>query len=208
MEAAEKSTGAFLELGEELWDGDQQRFTLLLRSGPRETGTQAARRAGAGAHCGRESYTLVVDDDWRDATRTPLNAGGRKSFRSVRPTTPIDPGPLAGCSAGGRQSRPAGGAVRRTLDHSLFERIVWVADTKGTKFAGTIATGDGEACWQFTPNEPWPAGNYKLVAETTLEDLAGNAIGRPFEVDQFDQVDKQAETKTIEREFTVGQPSH
>ena len=85
---------------------------------------------------------------------------------------------------------------------------MWVTNTEGQKLAGRIAIADDEACWQFTPDEPWPAGNYKLVAETMLEDLAGNAIGRPFEVDQFDQVDKQAKTKTIEREFTVGQPSH
>jgi hypothetical protein len=29
---------------------------------------------------------------------------------------------------------------------------------------------------------PWKAGQYRLVAASILEDVAGNRIGRPFEV--------------------------
>ena len=34
----------------------------------------------------------------------------------------------------------------------------------------------------MTPNEPWQAGDYSVIALGILEDLAGNRIGRAFEV--------------------------
>ena len=47
--------------------------------------------------------------------------------------------------------------------------------------------------WSFTPKEFWKAGTHHIVAFAMLEDLAGNRIGRAFEVDQFDRSDKSAE---------------
>jgi hypothetical protein len=43
-----------------------------------------------------------------------------------------------------------------------------------------------------------------LVANTTLEDLAGNAIGRPFDVDVFGPIQKKIETDTIVIPITIG----
>ena len=34
----------------------------------------------------------------------------------------------------------------------------------------------------MTPREPWRAGRYEVVALGILEDLAGNPIGRAFEI--------------------------
>jgi hypothetical protein len=84
-----------------------------------------------------------------------------------------------------------------------LHRVVWVATSSGQKVAGSILTADRESRWQFTPERPWSAGKYDLVAETTLEDLAGNSIGRPFEVDQFGPIQKQIETKTVSIPFTI-----
>ena len=48
---------------------------------------------------------------------------------------------------------------------------------------------------RFTPRAPWRAGTYQLTALAMLEDLAGNRIGRAFEVDQFDRADRPAEVE-------------
>jgi hypothetical protein len=190
--------GAFLELGEELWDGEQQRFTLLLDPGRVKRGLKPREELGPVLLAGNR-YTLVVDSAWRDATRTPLNAGARKDF-SVGPPddTPIDPLTWQVTTPEAESNDPLLVRFGEALDHSLLERIVWVVAPDGEKVQGTIATGDGEACWQFSPQRAWKAGSYKLVAETTLEDLAGNSIGRPFELDEFKPVQKRIETKTIE----------
>jgi hypothetical protein len=42
-----------------------------------------------------------------------------------------------------------------------------------------------------------------LVAETILEDLAANRIGRKFEVDMLRPVDKQGVTEIVELPFEV-----
>ena len=46
-------------------------------------------------------------------------------------------------------------------------------------------------------------GAAQLVAFAMLEDLAGNRIGRPFEVDQFDRTDKSAEPEKTLIPFVV-----
>lgn len=195
--------GVFLELGEELWDADQQRFTLLFDPGRVKRGLKPREELGPAIVEGR-SYSLVVDGAWRDATRTPLNAGARKHFRVGPPDeTPIDTAKwdLAAPAAGSRD--PLLLRFGEPLDHSLLERVMRITGPDGRRVSGTIATGDGEACWQFTPEQPWLAGTYQLTAETTLEDLAGNAIGRPFEVDEFDKVDERVESKSVSLSFNV-----
>lgn len=193
----------FLELREELWDGKGQRFTLYFDPGRVKRGLKPREELGPVLSEGR-SYSLVVDDNWRDAARVRLAAGAVKRF-SVGPPddAPIDP-------ASWKLEVPAAGSVEplvvrfgKSLDHAQLHRVVWVATSSGRKVAGSIVTGDHESRWQFTPERPWSAGKYDLVAETTLEDLAGNSIGRPFEVDQFGPIQKQVETKTVSIPFTI-----
>ena len=89
------------------------------------------------------------------------------------------------------------------LDHALLERVVWVADSDGKELPGRVEVEAGEAGWTFTPEAPWQPGEHRLVALTTLEDLAGNGIGRPFEVDVFQKVRKRVDVKKVEVRFSV-----
>jgi hypothetical protein len=63
--------------------------------------------------------------------------------------------------------------------------------------------GASELSWAFAPAEAWRAGEYALVALASLEDTAGNRIGRPFDVDRFDQVDQSAEPERFVVRFQV-----
>jgi hypothetical protein len=194
----------FLELGEELWDGNQQRFTLLFDPGRVKRGLQPREELGPVLVEGR-TYSLMVDADWRDAAQVALKDGAKKTF-SVGPPDEkaLDP-------AAWRIESPAAGSAEplvvrfgEPLDHAQIERVVWVATESGQKVPGSISTSDDETCWRFTPARAWAPGRYQLVAETTLEDLAGNSIGRPFEVDEFDPVQKRIETKSVSIPFTIG----
>jgi hypothetical protein len=42
-----------------------------------------------------------------------------------------------------------------------------------------------ETVWVFVPSTPWKAGEYKLRISHLIEDLAGNQVGKPFEVEQI-----------------------
>ena len=44
-----------------------------------------------------------------------------------------------------------------------------------------VIVDQAEKRWIFTPKQPWHAGTYQLLALDTLEDVAGNQIGRAFE---------------------------
>ena len=79
-----------------------------------------------------------------------------------------------------------------------------MTDAEGRSVSGTVMISGEETRWQFTPQRPWQAGRYHLVADTRLEDLAGNSIGRPFEVDVFRPVQREIKTETIQLPFQVG----
>ncbi len=61
-----------------------------------------------------------------------------------------------------------------------------------------------ETRWRFTPRDPWTAGDYDLVALAFLEDLAGNRIGRAFEVDNFERTDLTPEPERRTLPFKIG----
>ena len=60
-----------------------------------------------------------------------------------------------------------------------------------------------ETRWLFTPAAAWRSGDYFLQALTILEDMAGNRIGRAFEVDEFSRADESAKQETVAVQFRV-----
>jgi hypothetical protein len=202
--------GAFLELGEELWDRQHKRFTLLCDPGRVKRGLKPREELGPVLEAGR-SYTLVIDADWRDAKGGELAQSTRKAFQVAAPiTSAVDPArwKLTAPRAGGRA--PLTVKFDRPMDRALLERVLWVdsgSDEKvPSEIDGEIDVDEQETCWRFVPKEAWQAGDYRLVAQTTLEDLSGNAIGRAFEVDEFPAVAETIKTATVSMPFAVAPP--
>src|SRR5262249_53678441 len=140
-----------------------------------------------------KQYTLVVAAEWPDAEGKSLRAQLRKSFR-VGPPDEMQPDPkkwvLTAPSAA--RSEPLVVRVGKPLDHALLHRLLWVVDADGQRVAGDAAVSEGETRWSLTPAKPWKAGHYRLVADTSLEDRAGNSIARPFELDLVQPRPQQA----------------
>jgi hypothetical protein len=196
----------FLELGEELWDPAMQRFTLLFDPGRVKRGLVPREELGAVLTAGRD-YTLVIDGDWHDAHGQPLARGLRKPFHvTVADETPIDVKTWKLVAPPAASRDPLAVTFPEPLDHALLERVLHVTTANGEPIPGQIDVGEAETRWRFTPERPWSAGDYQLVVETTLEDLAGNAIGRAFDVDLFGPVTERIETDTVSLPFTVAAP--
>jgi hypothetical protein len=193
----------FLELDEELWDPEGKRFTLFFDPGRIKRGLKPREEVGPSLIEGK-SYTLVIDRKWEDAQGNPLKETFRKSFRVLAPDdTPPDlkKWRFEAPAAGGKT--PLTVRFGKSLDHALLQRLLWVTDASGQRISGSIRVIDEETGWQFNPEQPWKTGSYDLVVDTTLEDLAGNSIGRPFEVDLFRTVQSTVKTTTVKRSFQV-----
>ncbi len=193
----------FLELGEELWDPDGKRFTLLIDPGRIKRGLKPREELGPVLEQGK-TYTLVIDREWEDADGEPLKEAFRKTFRAAAADeAPPDPKTwrLDAPAAGGKA--PLVVTFPKPMDHALLLDMLGVVDAGGRKIAGDVAVTDGQTRWRFTPRGPWAAESYRLVVDKRLEDLAGNSIDRPFEVDETHPTTTQAKVEMVETPFEV-----
>lgn len=193
----------FLELGEELWDPDGRRFTLLFDPGRVKRGLLPRETVGPVLEAGR-SYTLHVAASWLDAHGQRLLAPGRKSFRVVAADrTQPDPRrwTLTLPPAGSRT--PLVVDFQEPIDHALLQHMVWVRNGAGREIDGDVRVTRGERRWAFRPLRPWQAGRYQLVADARLEDPSGNSIASPFEVDALAQPPTRLSTRTVSLPFSL-----
>ena len=167
---------AFLD--QELWDGEHRRLTVLLDPGRIKRGLAPHREAGSPIVEGHR-YTLAIDRDWKDANGMALAESFHKDFTGApadRTTPAVRTWRLAIPKAGTRDAL----AVRfpGPMDYALLQHALAVLNVPG---AVTITANETE--WRFTPDLPWRAGDYSVLAEPTLEDYAGNRPDRLFDVD-------------------------
>jgi hypothetical protein len=188
--------GAVLPLEYEFWSPDHKRFTIFFDPGRVKKGILPNLQMGRPLEVGR-SVTLVIKREWLDENGLPL----KEEFRRVLRVGPTDLEPLD--TSTWRIRAPAAGSrdgmvvtFPEPLDHGLLMRALGVT-RNGKEVDGVIDVDQAETRWTFTPTTPWTAGVYQLLALDILEDLAGNQIGRAFEVDNFDTVDKGPDPKTI-----------
>jgi len=71
---------------------------------------------------------------------------------------------------------------------------------------GTISVGRDETEWRFTPRQPWKNAPYRVEVQKTLEDLAGNRIGRAFDVDTFAPITQEITGEVLVLPFRPGIP--
>lgn len=191
----------FLELEQELWDPEGMRFTLFFDPGRVKRGLKPREELGPAIEEGK-SYTLVIDRAWSDAEGNPLKETFKKTF-AVGPPDDTQPDvktwKLKAPAAGGHEALRV--TFPKSMEHALSERLVWVIDAEGKKVEGKVELSDRETAWSFTPAAAWGKGKYHLVADTRLEDLAGNSLGRPFEVDVLRPVERKIKTETVRVPF-------
>lgn len=190
MRGSEEVPTPFLELGEELWDLEQKRFTLFVHPARIKKGLKPREENGAPMVDGNE-YSLRVDGDWLDAQQKPLREPYIKKFR-VSAADSIQPDPKSWKIDSPKDNSRSSVKVTfdEPLDHALLTRVIRVLDASKSEVAGTVSVLEHEKVWSFEPNEPWVLGRYTIAIASTLEDLAGNNLARPFET-------KEREDKVI-----------
>jgi len=189
---------AFLEMRQELWNPESTRLTVLFAPGRIKRGLVPNLEDGPPLRAGA-TYTLTIDPTWSDARGLPLESPHTKKFR-VGQADRVPPEPkqwkVTAPKAGTRDALLLD--FGKSMDYALLLRLVSVPDVNGT-----VEIGPRESVWRFTPDDPWKAGQHQIKVDTALEDLSGNGIGRPFDIDVFDRVTKSIERKTVSVPFRV-----
>jgi hypothetical protein len=193
----------FLELDEELWSPDGTRFTLLFDPGRVKRGLRPREEVGPVLEDGK-TYSLLIETDWPDAQGNPLLLPFRKNFRAGQPDLASpDPKNWKISAPFANTLEPVEVRFPESLDRALLDRLIFVQDVKDRAVQGQISVGESETVWRFTPLDAWKAGDYSLKIGTELEDLAGNSVARPFEVDIAGPVSARITTETVELPFRI-----
>jgi hypothetical protein len=192
----------FLPIESDYWNEDRTRYTVFFDPGRVKRGILPNREMGRALEPGRR-YTLVVASGWSDGQGLPLAKEFRHEFTVRAPQeAPLrtQDWSIVPAAAGTREALSV--QFPAPLDYGLMQRAIGVW-RGGESLPGTITIEPGETRWRFEPRDPWPAGDYQLVALSILEDVAGNRIGRSFEVDEFERTDRRPEPERFTMPFTV-----
>ena len=193
----------FLEIDEELWDPAMTRLTLFIDPGRIKRGVRPLEEIGPALETGK-NYSLVIDSDWKDGAGEPLQAGFEKRFGVAAPDRdPPDPASWKIQAAPSGTREPLRVTFPEPMDHALAQRAIQVVTGSGREFAGEVTLEDQERRWVFVPANPWRSSTYQLLVPTTIEDLAGNNVGKPFEVDLFEGVQRRLATPTVKLPFEI-----
>jgi hypothetical protein len=191
----------FLEIGEELWDRAGTRLTLLFDPGRIKRGLKPREDSGPALEEGK-SYTLVIDAGWPDAEGRPLKEGHRKPFKVGAPDDrQPDPKSWKVLAPKAGSKEPLAVQFEESLDEAMLHRSLAVLGPDGKTVDGKIEIALQETLWSFIPAAPWKEGKHALAVDAVLEDMAGNSIDRPFEVDVVRPVDQAIKSKTIRLPF-------
>lgn len=188
----EQVPSAFMEMQTELWNADQTLLTVWFdpgrvkrelernkQLGPILTAgeTYEIRITGIANKTGQtmeEPFIKTLDVQQRDEQKPNIN-----KWRLEVPDS--------------ASTEPLIVIFNEPLDRMVAQNMISIG-MEGKPVKGT-AKMISDTKLTFTPKERWKAGNYQLIAEGELEDLAGNNLSRLFDTDlQKNEIDNEGFT--------------
>ncbi len=204
MPGKEIDPEAFLSMPEELWGPERKRLTVLFDPGRIKRGVGPNLQLGLPLVEGGE-YCLVIEKEWMDSNGAELTESFKKNF-SVTKSDRQSPNP-----EDWHIIRPAADSqdpiiidFMEAMDFGLLQSAIVIRDQSYRQLKGQIHISDQEKKWEFTPQNAWSPGDYNIVINARLEDLAGNNLNRKFEVDLLDSNDIPKDLKEIKIPFKIG----
>jgi hypothetical protein len=193
--------GPFVEIEPELWDPTGTRLTLLFDPGRIKRGLVDNESSGPPLMPGR-TVTIEVDPAMRDARGAPL---AEKLTRIVRVTDAVrEPVDVKTWRVEVPRSARDDLVITfpRPLDHALAQRAISISHG-GVRVPGKIALEDNETRFRFTPDAGWKSGAHEIVVDGVIEDVAGNRLGKVFDVDTSDPTQSTSATPSATIPFDV-----
>ena len=176
--AGKEVTGPFRET--ELWSPDGRRLTVWLHPGRQKTGVNLNISEGPVLRPGSR-YSLMVSGLWRSSSGARL--GKDKAFHFDT----IDADHTCPAMARWKIQAPAAGTLEplqiefdEPLDPAMLGSALQVWH-QGRALKLRVSSSGKR--WSAVPEKDWTSGRHELRADPLLEDLAGNNLKQPFEVD-------------------------
>jgi hypothetical protein len=189
----------FVEIEPELWDPSGKRLTILFDPGRIKRGLVDNEASGPPLAPGR-AITIEVDPALRDSNGAPL---AEKFSRTIRVTEAVrQPVDVRAWRIDSPKSASADLVLSfpRPLDHALAQRAISVT-RDGSPVAGGVTLENDETRFRFTPASQWSPGRHVIRVDGVIEDLAGNRLGKVFDVDTSDPAQSVSATPFAEIEF-------
>ena len=191
----------FLEIREELWDPQGKRLTLLLDPGRIKRGLVPNVENGS-ILCKGGRYALVIDAALQDAQGQPLVRSFRKEFIAVE--------------SDHRQPRIEDWKIELPKVGSLHPLIIRFGESleqaiatrgiqlycNGVAVEGEFSLREQESESVFQPMNAWRTGEFELRVNSTIEDLAGNSLRKPFEI-EITQGNRQLHDACLSHRFLL-----
>jgi hypothetical protein len=193
--------GPFVEIEQELWDPSGKRVTLLFDPGRIKRGLVDNERSGPPLMPGR-TITIEIDPSWRSATGAPLVEKFSRAIRVAEALREVVDPKRWKIDAPKAASDPLIITFDRPLDHALAQRAISIRKN-GSPVAGEITLEEKETRLRFIPSAPWQPGSYAILVDGVIEDLAGNRLGKLFDVDTSDSSQATSATPVMELTFTI-----
>ncbi|MEQ9263661.1 MAG: Ig-like domain-containing protein [Balneolaceae bacterium] len=173
----------FLEIPQELWDTENTRLTILFDPARIKRGMDALDEYGAPFQVG-QSYTLIIDSEFKDAGNRALTESYEKIF------TIVEDDRVKPESGSWEVITPLVNSEQELvldffepMDYGLLNRVIQVIDENGNLVNGSITLEEDQTQWVFSPEDAWSDEKYTIQIEGILEDLAGNNLITLFDVD-------------------------
>ena len=169
----------------DLWDEQNRRLTLWFHPGRQKTGVNLNEDLGGILTAGHR-YLLLIDPQWKTQAGQPLDGSVKKRYA------------FTASNADHEQPDPNNWELTPPTLDTVEPLIISFGEMLDFATARKVITAcsnneeiieiSQQADWDGTrvkifPSKPWTAGSYTLALNPRLEDLAGNSLERPFEVD-------------------------
>ena len=167
---------AFMEFKQELWSADGKRLTLLFDPGRIKRGVSTNIELGPALLEGSK-YKLSVSGTWEDVYGQKLVATTAKEFvvgKAYR--EPIITRALVIQKPEVNTNNKLTINFDRIIDHALVQSMIQVVDEHGKLVDGYWKISKGEKSAHFVPSKQWDSGNYQMIFDRRLEDVAGNNL--------------------------------
>lgn len=180
-EQGKKVEAPFLDMGQELWDVNQEQLTIWFDPGRIKTGLIPNRQYGPPLKEGRP-YQLRISRKFRSITGLELQKDSIKHFETqLNDRIQPDPATWKLTVPSANTQAPLLVEFPEALDYALLKTAIWIEDHQGNKIATKVIIGADESACHYLPLTAWEAGKYRLRIATDLEDLAGNNLERRFD---------------------------